>query len=108
MAAKLEHSAHWKEAQKFWKGEKDAEYRRTLHASVAEWTEALKTLPKTAPALSRLACQTVIHSLHASLPHVGETFDSKVLVSEAEVIAAEHPCYGTLRLAQNAHLTAML
>jgi hypothetical protein len=51
-AANFEHKSEWEQAKKYWKGEKDSDYRKQLQASLTEWIDASKTLPKTAPALS--------------------------------------------------------
>ena len=107
-AANFEHKTEWEQAGKYWKGEKDSDYRKQLQASLTEWMDASKTLPKTAPALSRLACRINVHNLQAGLNRFGETFDSKALLSQATEIATEQPSYANLRIAQSACLAALL
>lgn len=107
-AANFEHRAAWEQAGKYWKGEKDSDFRKQLRASLTEWLDASKTLPKTAPTLSRLACRINVYNLQVALSRFGETFDSKVLLSQATEIATEQPSYANLRIAQSACLAALL
>ncbi len=105
---KFEQAAQWNEAQKLWRGEKDADMRKSLHAALAEWTEALKALPEKGNTPGRVACRSIIRNLQVSLGRYGETFDSKASLAEAEALAVEQPSYGNLRIAQDARLAAMV
>jgi tetratricopeptide (TPR) repeat protein len=107
-AANFEHKSGWEQAGKHWKGEKDSDYRKQGHASLKEWMDASKDLPKTAPSLSRLACRSTVYNLQVTLGRFGETVDNKALLPEATGVATEQPSYANMRMAQSACLAALL
>jgi hypothetical protein len=107
-SANFEHQTGWEQAAKYWKGEKDSDARKHLQTALTEWLDAAKTLPPTAPALSKLACRINIHNLQDGLSRFGETFDSKASLAQATAIATEQPSYANLRIAQTACFAALL
>lgn len=106
--AHLEQKAAWEEGRKYWKGERDADAIKSIRAAIAEWTTALNALPKTAPLIARTACRTAILGSLVTLSRIDPAIEYKDILGEAQSIATEYPCYSTLSILMDAHLSTML